>query len=78
MSTFLVQVFGKFIPHSIVIVERPGRLAESAARTVPGCRKRDDPTPKTAAQADRMPTCGCSRTFLTMASWLPLPAPPTC
>jgi hypothetical protein len=35
MSTFLVQIFGKFIPHSIVIVERPvgwpkARPAQSA------------------------------------------------
>jgi hypothetical protein len=78
MSTFLVRIFGKFIPHSIVIVERPARLAERAARAVQIPATATIRARKTIPQAEGMQTCGCSRPFLAMPDWLPLPTPPTC
>jgi hypothetical protein len=78
MSTFLVRIFAKFIPHSIVIVERGEPLARDAARTAQVAGNTTIRARKTVQQADRMPTCGCNRPFLTMASLLPLPVPPTC
>jgi hypothetical protein len=56
MSTFLVRIFGKFIPHSIVIVERGARPAERATWTVQVAANAAIRARKTVPQADGMPT----------------------